>query len=120
VVRVSWPTIPGFLCRKSTAHQQFLNELLQRDFPLRGYTLLIWGGCIAETLVQSAPTDWHIDHLLYQSGLHERPLVSSQKSYDSLLLALSARTIFGQAAQRLCGIHDADVLLQRTSTSAER
>ncbi len=105
--------------KTSTSHQAFLAALEQGDRPSRGFSILLWGGCIAEALARGALPDWQVEHVLYQSGLHERPQIPAGKSYDALILALSLRTVMGQAAQRLLGFHDADRLALRSLPAEE-
>ncbi|XTI73154.1 HAD-IIIC family phosphatase [Acidithiobacillus sp. AC3] len=105
--------------KTSTSHQAFLAALEQGDKPSRAFSLLLWGGCIAEALARGALPDWQVEHVLYQSGLHERPQIPVGKSYDALILALSFRTVMGQAAQRLLGFHDADLLALRSLPAEE-
>jgi FkbH-like protein len=54
-----------------------------------------------------------MEHVLYQSGLHELPAIPKDAQADAVLTILSLRTVLGQAAQELLGFHDADLLYQK-------
>ncbi len=76
--------------------------------------LLLYGGCLAENLANAGrQMGWQVDHLLYQSGMHERPQIPARSSHDAALAVFSFRTVLGQVAERLLGFHDADLLYQK-------
>ncbi|OFC28258.1 HAD-IIIC family phosphatase [Acidithiobacillus caldus] len=56
---------------------------------------------------------WQMEHVLYQSGLHERPALANNAKFEAILVIFSLRTVLGQAAQELVGFHDADLLYQK-------
>ncbi len=93
-------------------HQQLLSPGLQQNLTPRRVHL--FGGCLAEYLACRAKAlGWRMEHVLYQSGLHELPALSNNAKPEAILVVLSLRTILGQAAQELVGFHDADLLYQK-------
>lgn len=84
------------------------------DPPAQSRRILLYGGCLAETLVKVGRRGIHsVDHLLFLSGLHEEPSAPPLGAYDAAVIVLSLRTVLGQAAERLVGFHDADLLYQK-------
>lgn len=83
---------------------------LRLDPPPRQRTSLLLGGCVAENLASAGKSlSWLLDHQLYQSGLHESPEWPPESVYEAALVVFSLRTVLGQAASRINGIHDADL-----------
>lgn len=93
-------------------HQQLLSPSQKKTLTPRRVHL--FGGCLAEHLASRAKAlGWRMEHVLYQSGLHEQPALPNNAKPDAVLVVLSLRTVLGQTAQGLVGFHDADLIYQK-------
>ncbi|AOV17467.1 hypothetical protein BJI67_10705 [Acidihalobacter aeolianus] len=75
---------------------------------------MLYGGCVTELLAKAGQRlGMKVEHLLYQSGLHEEPTLPLRSSFDAVLVGFAFRTLVGQSAERLLGFHDADLVYQK-------
>lgn len=90
------------------------NRHLYIDPPPRNWKIRLYGGCVAENIIQfSNHSSWDISHILYLSGIHEIPSIPEDSSLQGIAVVFALRTVIGQAAQKLTGIDDADLLFYK-------